>query len=276
MSIVNGDRHNSQPFIYEQAETLSLHFGDELSVQSTMRIDAPDTLQLEYTRTMMGFLLFVEWPRHIGMIGLGGGSLQKHCYRCLPDTQISVAEISPEVIALRERFCIPEDDHRFQIFREDGAEFVRRCRGQFDALVVDGFDGQGLPSQLCSRDFYDDCYSALARHGVMVVNLCDTSLSTSLWRLQQSFGKGLFAVEVEDSANTVVFAGKGHVWSKTEEELQRSQANVERFHSINLRQTVQDFLVERKARCSFQSSRHSRRFYDQNGAAGKPLLQGAT
>jgi spermidine synthase len=276
MPIVNIDRHNHQPFIREDAETLSLHFGDELSVQSSMRIDAPDMLLLEYTRIMMGFLLFVDRPWHVGMIGLGGGSLQKHCYRRLPDSQISVAEISSEVIGLRDRFCIPEDDHRFRVFREDGAQFVQRCRGRFDALVVDGFDGEGQPSQLYSREFYDDCYGALARHGVLVVNLCDSSLSISIGRLQQSFGNRVFTVELDDSANTVVFACKGHIWSKSEEELWQSQAHIERFHSINLTQAVQDFLVERESSCSLRSRRDSHRLCRQNGAASDRLRQEAT
>jgi hypothetical protein len=35
------------------------------------------------------------------LIGLGGGSLVKYCYRNLPGTRIVVIEIDPEVIALR-------------------------------------------------------------------------------------------------------------------------------------------------------------------------------
>ena len=84
------------------------------AVQSSMRLDAPDRLITAYMRKMMAFLLFKPTPHRIVMIGLGGGSLPKFCYRHLPETQITVIEIDARVIALRDEFCIPKDDERFQ------------------------------------------------------------------------------------------------------------------------------------------------------------------
>src|SRR3546814_9997105 len=69
-------------------------------VQSIMSIDDPDRLMLDYTRQMMGFLLFNPSPQTIEMIGLGGGSLAKYCYKYLPDVSITAVEIDPEVIAV--------------------------------------------------------------------------------------------------------------------------------------------------------------------------------
>ena len=60
----------STPFIYEEDGTLTLYF-EMGSVQSQMHVNLPDFLMLGYTRTMMGFLLFNQRPRHIGTIGLG-------------------------------------------------------------------------------------------------------------------------------------------------------------------------------------------------------------
>jgi hypothetical protein len=39
-----------------------------------MRLKEPYALDLEYTRAMMGFLLFRREPSDIALIGLGGGS----------------------------------------------------------------------------------------------------------------------------------------------------------------------------------------------------------
>lgn len=58
-----------------------------------MRISDPDHLLFDYTRVMMGFRLFRPKPKRIEMIGLGGGSLAKACYRCLPDCDITVVEM---------------------------------------------------------------------------------------------------------------------------------------------------------------------------------------
>ncbi len=240
--------HTARPFIYENNRTLSLHFGMGGAVQSKMCLAAPDFLVLGYTRMMMSFLLFIERPEHIGIIGLGGGSIPKHCYRYLPETQIRVAEISSEIIALRTKFHIPNDDQRFQVFREDGAEFVNRHPNQFDVLIVDGFDVTGQPPQLCSRHFYDDCYRALAREGILVVNLCDSFPETSIRRMRQCFGDCVVSVSAEDGTNEIVCAGKGEVWWKSTDELRRNRMQINQHHSIDLGQTVRELVLERESR----------------------------
>lgn len=59
-------------FISNLCDIRSLQF-DHRNVQSTMRLSSPCSLELEYTRVMMGFLLFNPAPGIISMIGLGAG-----------------------------------------------------------------------------------------------------------------------------------------------------------------------------------------------------------
>ncbi len=199
--------HTSAPFVCERKGTLSLHF-DTAGVQSLMDVKNPDSLMLGYTRTMMQFRDFIEDPRHIGMVGLGGGSLQKYCYRHIPSARISVAEISPEVIALRDRFRIPSDNERFQVLCENGVEFVRRNADEFDVLLIDGFDGTGQPPELCSQEFYEHCSKALTQKGILVVNICDSASSILIARLRRTFPKRVLIVDGENSTNTIAFASK--------------------------------------------------------------------
>ena len=69
-----------------------------------MKSGCPSELAVNYTRTMMGFLLFNQHAVNIAMIGLGGGSLLKFCYLHLPTTHFTAIEINPDVIALRHEF----------------------------------------------------------------------------------------------------------------------------------------------------------------------------
>jgi spermidine synthase len=141
------------------------------------------------------------------MVGLGGGSLAKYCYHKLPDTRISVAEINPNVIALREHFRIPNDDDRLRISCEDGATFVRRQAGVFDVLLVDGFDNAGQPPQLCSQQFYNHCYRSLTPTGVLVVNLLGNEHPIS--RIRRSFsGQVVVAGGDNSTSNLVAFASR--------------------------------------------------------------------
>ena len=198
------------PFICEKEGIVTLYFKMG-SVQSQMREDAPDDLLLTYTRIMLTFLRFNPSPRSITMIGLGGGSMAKWCHRHLPQADITVVEINPRVIALRDRFYIPQDDHRFRILHEDGADFVARSPGKTDVLIVDGYDTDEQPPELCSQAFYNDCYRTLTSFGLMVVNLCDCDDQVSMARISKSFGDQIFTILPEDG-NAVVFAGKGSSW----------------------------------------------------------------
>src|SRR5688572_14911651 len=103
----------ARPYIFETPFERRMHFTNE-ATQSAMLFSNPDALISLYTRKMMAFLLFNPSPRHIVMIGLGGGSLAKFCHRHLPRSQITAVEIDADVIALREEFCIPKDGERFR------------------------------------------------------------------------------------------------------------------------------------------------------------------
>jgi spermidine synthase len=195
------------PFLCDEDGFVTLSF--ELgSVQSRMLAEAPDRLVLSYTRKMMDFHLFKPFPRRIAMIGLGGGSMAKWCYRHVPQADITVVEINPHVIGLRDRFRIPEDNHRFRVLYEDGADYVARTSCHADVLIVDGFNLDGQPPELCSQRFYDDCHQALTASGLMVVNLCGDDEWRMLTRIRRSFGDRVLAVRPEVDGNTIVFASK--------------------------------------------------------------------
>jgi spermidine synthase len=205
------DLNFEQPFVLQDGATRSLHFtiGE---VQSSMRVGRPDELQVDYTRLMMGFLLVQPDPRHITMIGLGGGSLAKFCHRHLGSARIVVLENNPGVVALRSEFAVPDDDARLSVCIEDGALFIRRLQGGTDVLLVDGFDQRGQPPGLGSQAFYDDCHRALKPGGVLVVNLHvdDAGYEVFMQRIVTSFrGNVMCVVAREDRSNCIVFAARG-------------------------------------------------------------------
>ncbi len=176
-----------------------------------MNLMQPDALVLEYTQTMMGFLMIKPKPQHIGMIGLGGGSIAKFCHRYLPKTNMTVVEINPHVIALRDQFQIPPNGDRFTVIEGDGADFVHQAKQQYDILIMDGFGLDGIPAPLSSQQFYDDCRDALPPGGVFIANLHteDADYDTYLSRIHQSFGPSVLVVEEPESAQSTVFACKG-------------------------------------------------------------------
>jgi spermidine synthase len=177
-------------------------------IQSEMLLSQPDRLVLGYARAMMCFTLFKPRPRHIVMVGLGGGSLAKFCYRHLPDARITVLELRADVIALRQQFMIPPDDARLQIIHADAAHYLRRMPASVDVLLVDGFDEAGLPPTLCSPRFYADCRRALRDDGVLVANIFayDTRFEAVLRRLGMTFNDRLCWFNGIAGNNRILFA----------------------------------------------------------------------
>jgi len=190
----------------------SLQFNRAVT-QSRMLTWWPSRLLVGYTRTMMAALLWQPAPQRIGMIGLGGGSQAKFIHRCLPDAHLEVVENNAAVIALRERFHLPENSPRFSVIHGDGAQFVRERAGRYDILLVDAYDVTGIPKALSTQRYYDACRDALGEGGVMASNLfCtdDRQLAVHLGRIRRSFGaERVLMVEEPGMRNQVVFAWTG-------------------------------------------------------------------
>ncbi len=180
-------------------------------IQSEMRLARPWALVLAYSRAMMCFALFVPRPRHIVMVGLGGGSLAKFCHRVFPAARITVIELRADAIALRGQFCVPLDDARFQVVHADAVDWLAAHPACADVIVLDGFDTTGLPPALGSAAFYGDCRRALVDGGVLVANLFDydPAWQPTLARLDTAFGGKLCWFDGIAGSNHVVFAVAG-------------------------------------------------------------------
>ncbi|WP_390622828.1 Polyamine aminopropyltransferase [Ralstonia syzygii] len=231
--------YDGTPQVLETQHALSLHF-DALATQSLMSRKNPDQLVLGYTRAMMGFLLWHPTPARISMIGLGGGSLAKYCYRHLPNTKIAVIEINPAVIALRDRFQIPPDDERLEVVCADGADYVANQDARPDVILVDGFLADGMPVQLGTADFYAACHARLAETGVLVANFleCDPDIPLYSEEVSAVFGKSMSLSLSEDSANYTLFAWKGVHKLPSQDALTARARILEMEHSLNLTATA--------------------------------------
>jgi spermidine synthase len=232
---------HGKPRVHEDGELRSLRFSSG-AVHSSMRLSAPFELDLGYTRTMMGFLLVNAEPRHILMVGLGGGSLAKYCYRQFPQARITTLEISPDVIALRDQFLIPPDDERFRVVQADGCEYLARSDIQADVILLDGYDAEGLPDRLCSEAFYANCWQALSAPGVLVANLWRDGPNREVYldRLRGIFDGRVWWSRPRDSSNLIVFAVKcARYYPQWSRLMSQAQALGERYR-LDLPSVVKD------------------------------------
>ena len=200
-----------------------LHFSAEW-IQGAMRIQRPNALELAYSREMMGGLLLrtPPWPKNALLIGLGAGSLAKYIYHKLPDTQITVVEIDPQVeIIARLHFKLPSDPKRLRVIIADGAEYMLEDGAKFDSILVDGFDKHGRAGVLDTLPFYQACRARLSENGLMAVNLLGRSrgFKASKERIAAAFEGRSLIFPPCDSGNTIAFATGGEPVNASVDEL---------------------------------------------------------
>lgn len=194
----------------EQDGIRSMHLGGTM-VQSAMKLSAPNDLVLAYTQHMMGFLLFHPEPKHVLMIGLGGGSLAKFFYHHMPQTKTTVIEINSQIVtAARQYFSLPNDDERLQILVADGHAFLASNDTKADVLLIDGFDNGCQVSSLCSPEFYQLAHNILNKNGILVVNLLsrDKAVKDYVKRIENIFNRHVVSIMSEVRGNLIVFAFK--------------------------------------------------------------------
>ena len=201
------DGSYDKPFVIDDGDTRSLYFSRELT-QSGMRLSDPYALDFRYTQKMMSVLLFVHQPQRILMLGFGGGSLAKYCYRHLPLARITALEIDPHILAFREQFLVPPDDARLRVLLGDAAEYLRHGAAPVDVVMMDAFDRNGFSASVTTRAFYLDVRDALTPQGVMVANMVGPKAERAahLKMIADVFGGNLIVLPVENDGNYLVFA----------------------------------------------------------------------
>lgn len=223
-----------KPFIVEDGKLRYLHLGMTY-IQSVMRIDQPDALDLRYTQKMMGFLLFQPGPVRIVLLGLGGGSLAKFCYRALPAATITAIEIDPRVIALRRHFAIPDDNARFCVVCDDAAAYIARASDAIDTLLVDAFDAHGIAHSLASREFLLRAHGALSASGILIMNLAgeESRYCDLIDETREIFDHQTIQVHARDDGNHILFAFKQRPFEPDWKQLKQRAKELKAQHGLD-------------------------------------------
>jgi spermidine synthase len=194
--------------ISEERGIRYLHFGSE-AIQGAMRISAPTKLELEYTRDMVAALLLQPAPTHVGIIGLGAGSVAKWVVEQVPHAMIAAIEISPAVVQVaRTYFSLPAESARFRVIEADGQTYLAAHEGSFDLLLVDVYDAQATGPVLASPEFYALCAARLSGSGVLSVNLFGKhkSYETNLRNIDRAFAGRCLALPASARGNVIALA----------------------------------------------------------------------
>ena len=116
-------------------------------------------------------------PRKVLVIGGGDGGSVREIVKHKTVKEVHLCEIDKAVVEVSKKH-LPTlssgfSDPRVKIFYEDGAQFVKGKKGEYDIIIVDSTDPVGAAVVLFEEPFYRDMYDALKPDGI-VVSQCES------------------------------------------------------------------------------------------------------
>jgi predicted membrane-bound spermidine synthase len=100
-------------------------------------------------------------------IGMGVGIVPRDLAR--KGSRVDVVEINPAVVPVARRF-FDLDPSAFNLTIGDGRWFVNQAASRYDAVLLDAFVGDSVPSHLMSRETFAAIARILKPDGVLVIN----------------------------------------------------------------------------------------------------------
>ena len=202
-------RYNTIRVVENDRGLRTLQFRKHGARQSVAKVDDPDHVELAYARVMPIGLAFVEQPKRVLIVGLGGATIPRFLHKHYPRTMIDVVEIDPDVVYVAKRFFGFREDSTMHAHAEDGRRFIERCQNPYDIIFLDAFDADSIPYSLATREFLVAAREALAPKGIVVANVWSSSsnpLYDSMVRTYQDVFDQLHVVDVSGVGNKILIA----------------------------------------------------------------------
>jgi len=207
-------------YVYETKNSRILSFDGKI-YQSCMKTNNINGLPLGYTKTMMTGLFFIPTISTATIMGLGAGSMAKNLLHSFPELKVHAVEYREAVAkTAREFFYLPDTD-RLVVHIDDAVNHMKNTDVKSDIIFSDLYNSDGMEPKQVQASYLRDCKNALTEHGVLVLNICHTTveLQTELDELLAlEFDNQLLSFAV-DSSNTVVIAFNSDMPMITREEL---------------------------------------------------------
>lgn len=166
-------------WVYEDDGLRCMKFGrNALGRQSCVQLADHDKLVFNYTKMMMASLYLNPDPKHVLIVGLGGGSLPSTLQKMYPNARIDVAEIDPAITQVAQKYFYFTPGNKMQVTEEDGRVFVKRAlkkKEKYDLVMLDAFDHEYIPEHMLTKEFLQEVRGLLTDKGVLASNTFSTS-----------------------------------------------------------------------------------------------------
>ncbi len=149
----------------------------------------------------LAFELLPPAPRHIGVVGLGAGTLAAYAKA---GDRLRFYELNPEVeqVARTQFTFLKNSAGQSEVVLGDARLSLERESPQnFDLLVLDAFNGDAIPVHLLTREAFEVYQRHLKTNGIVAVHVSNASLDLEpvVINLAQKFGCQSVVVEQRET-----------------------------------------------------------------------------
>ena len=106
------------------------------------------------------------------VIGGGDGGTVRELVKYESIEQIDMVEIDEMVVNACKKYLpltsSKLNDKRVNLFFEDGLLFIKNKKNVYDLILVDSTDPIGPGEGLFSKEFYENCFEALTKNGILI------------------------------------------------------------------------------------------------------------
>ena len=106
-------------------------------------------------------------PQTALVLGLGVGVVAANLSK--KGVAVDAVELDSAVVGIARSF-FSFDDSNISIFIEDARTYVQGCSKKYDVVIIDLFNGDGIPAHLVSREFFEDVKECTSKGGAVVMN----------------------------------------------------------------------------------------------------------
>lgn len=109
-------------------------------------------------------------PKRVLIIGGGDGGSAREALKHPSVEVVDMVEID-ETVVRASKLHMPGvgdfDNPKLNVLYEDGIAFVKNVKVPYDIVIIDGSDPVGPAQGLFQKEFYQNCYNALADNGIL-------------------------------------------------------------------------------------------------------------
>lgn len=147
--------------------------------QSCIFDERPEELVFDYYKLAMGATFFLDDPKDMLVIGLGGGVLVNRYKEVYPNANIVSVEIDDVVADMAKKyFGYTDDGEQYETHVRDGRVFVKRelrKDRRYDFILLDAFNSDYIPEHMMTKEYLEEVKGLLKPGGIIMANTFSSS-----------------------------------------------------------------------------------------------------